>query len=180
MPDHDVQILMSPSAYFAPPVRLERAQNAPRPLPTNRGELRRIGIGFRQRPIYTGVRMLRTRPKTCHFLPLFAPGGGHQGRKARDVCPIGTRKSELGGASSGYAEKKWQIRAAKWHTSTALLFTMSRGRAEDEGRRTGIRSTSTSTRTSTSTTQGDDVRLSLWSGEGRKSGWGSGVGNALH
>ncbi len=26
-----------------------------------------------KRPIYTSVRMLKTRPKTCHFLPLFAP-----------------------------------------------------------------------------------------------------------
>jgi hypothetical protein len=137
MPDHNVRILMSPCAYFAPRVRLERAPDAPRPLRTKRGEPRRIGIGLPKRPIYTSVRMLKTGPKSCHFLPLFSGSGGHRRRKLRAVCRIGNGGSGLVGASSGDVKKKWQMRAAKWHKSTPLLFTMSRGRAEEgeSGRR---------------------------------------------
>ncbi len=93
----------------------------------------------RKRPIYTSVRMLKTGPQTCHFLPLLSGRGGRRGRKHRAVCRIGTMGSEMVGESSGGARKKWQMRVAKWHKSMQQLFTMSRGRAED-GNRGGKRS----------------------------------------
>jgi hypothetical protein len=174
MPDHNVRILMSPCAYFAPRVRLERAPDAPRPLRTKRGEPRRIGIGLPKRPIYTSVRMLKTRPKSCHFVPLFAGRGRHRWRNVRAVCRIGARGSELVGASSGDARKKWQMRVGKWHKSTPSLFTMSRGRVDEgnQARRARVRSTSTSRSRSRSKsrTQAGDARVSDWSrgGEGER------------
>jgi hypothetical protein len=137
--------------------------------------------GFDLRSIYTCVQMLKTRPTTCHFLPLFLARGGHQARKHLAVCRIGTRGSERVCASSGGAEKKWQGRAAKWHRLAPLLSTMPGGRArgesgrragiraEDGGRRKRIRSTRMSTSTSTSRTQVDEVR---WS-------WSLGTGDRL-
>jgi hypothetical protein len=92
-------------------------------------------LGFRKPPIYTSVQMLKIGSKSCHFLPLFAGRGRHQGRTLRTVYPIGTGGLGPVCASPGGTKKKWQRRAAKWHRSTRLLFTMSRGRAE--GRRQG-------------------------------------------
>ncbi len=94
------------------------------------GEPEHTGSGFQKPPIYTSVQMLKTRPKTCHFLPLFAARCGHRARKPRAASPIDTRGSELAYAWSNDARKKWQIRAAKWHNSTPLSFTMFRERAE--------------------------------------------------
>jgi hypothetical protein len=78
--------------------------------------------------------MLKTRPRSCHVLPLFAPRGGHRGQEPHAACRIGTKGSELANASSGGDEKQWQSRAAKWHNLTPLLFTIFR-----EWPRTGIR-----------------------------------------
>jgi hypothetical protein len=57
-------------------------------------------------------------------VPLFAGRGGQRGRRIRTVCRISTRGSELVCASSRDSEKKWQIRAAKWHIVALGLFTM--------------------------------------------------------
>jgi hypothetical protein len=68
--------------------------------------------------------MLKTRQKTCHFLPLFEVRDGHRGREFCTVCQAGTRGSELGYAGQAIPKKMWQIRAEKWHNSIALLFTI--------------------------------------------------------
>jgi hypothetical protein len=49
--------------------------------------------------------MLKTRQKTCHFLPLFEVRDGHRGREFCTVCQAGTRGSELGYAGSGDSQK---------------------------------------------------------------------------
>jgi hypothetical protein len=102
-----------------------------------RAEPEHIGSGFRKPPIYTCVQMLKTGPKTCHFLPLFAARGGHRARKPRAASRIVTRGSGLDYTWSSDARKKWQIRAAKWHNSTPLLFTKFRERAEAGNRGAG-------------------------------------------
>jgi hypothetical protein len=73
--------------------------------------------------------MLKIGSKSCHFLPLFAACGGRGERRHRAARQISARGSELADAWSGMARKKWQMRAAKWHSSTPWLFTISRGRA---------------------------------------------------
>jgi hypothetical protein len=72
----------------------------------------RHGGGRNVKAIYTSARMLKTGPKTCHFLPLFAERGGQLWRNLRTVCRIRTRGSGRSPASSGDAEKEWQRRAA--------------------------------------------------------------------
>jgi hypothetical protein len=47
-----------------------------------------------KRPIYTSVRMLKTRPKTCHFLPLFAPRGAQ--KRAEASHRISNRRWRIG------------------------------------------------------------------------------------
>ncbi len=141
--------------------------DAPCPLRAKSGEPLRVGIGFRKRLIYTCVRMLKTRSKTCHFLPLFARGGDHRAQKHRDVCRIDTQGSGLSGAWLDGPPKKWQIHTEKWHMSTSLLFTMSRRSAENGNQDGGAGVRRLGTSRSRSRIQDGDVRLSHWSGGGR-------------
>jgi hypothetical protein len=111
-----------------------RVPDAPRGLPTEGG----ADTHGMRRPEAGNLHYCtdaENTPKTCHFVPLFAPRGSHRWRKRRAVCRIGTKGWGVVNASSGGARKKWQMRAEKWHKSTRSLFTTFRDRAEDGERR---------------------------------------------
>jgi hypothetical protein len=78
--------------------------------------------------------MLKTRPKTCHFLPLFEFVAGRENEVRNSACQIEVKRSDVSCVCSDARKKEWQVRAEKWQCESPRLFTNFGGRAEDANR----------------------------------------------
>ncbi len=168
-------------AVRQPPLRRLKAARPPRrreecPYPVNNTSARRVPDAPCRLPTEGGADTHGMRrpeagnlhyctdaentPRTCHFLPLFAPRGSHRWWQRRAVYRIGTEGWGVVKASSRGARKKWQMRAEKWHKSTPSLFTMFGDRAEDGERRAEGRTEGKGQRTEiTAETREPSIRL---------------------
>jgi hypothetical protein len=95
---------------------------------------RGVGARRKRRPKAANLHQCTDAKNTAQNLPLFATfRRARQSSRAEASRRMSNQHWRIGTCLSvvgRFQKKKWHGRAAKWHKSTPLLFTMSRGRAE--------------------------------------------------